>query len=415
MISAPTPPTALSAEERLNRLRLIRSENVGPITFRHLMARYASAADALKALPALAKRGGRSRRIRIASAADAQAELDALTALGGAMLHIGTPDYPSPLAMTDDAPPVLSVLGHPGLANQDVVAIVGSRKASTNGKRLAHRFARDLGEAGFIVASGLARGLDAAAHDGALETGTVAVVAGGVDVIYPRENTDLYHRIAERGAVVSEQPLGTVGQARHFPRRNRIISGLARAVLIVEATLDSGSLITARLAGDQGRDVMAIPGSPLDPRARGANDLIRKGATLIETPEEMIRHLREMPMSGLKTTASQGYQDAPLPATAPEPEGLPAAREALTEALGPTPVAIDDLVSDLGLSPTFVVGIILELELAGLAERHPGGRVSLLMAETTPETAREIDPVGTRNSGRPNAARSLKRRQTELF
>lgn len=407
MISA----SDLSAEERLNRLRLIRSENVGPITFRHLMARHATATEALKALPALAKRGGRSRRLRVASSADAQAELDALAALGGSMLHIGAKDYPAPLAMTDDAPPVLSVLGHSDLASKDVVAIVGSRKASTNGKRLAHRFAQALGEAGFVVASGMARGLDAAAHEGALETGTIAVVAGGVDVIYPRENTDLYNRIVSRGAVVAEQPIGTIGQARHFPRRNRIISGLARAVLIVEATLDSGSLITARLAGDQGREVMAIPGSPLDPRARGANDLIRKGAVLIETPVEMIRHLREMPIPELKTAASSDYREAPNGA-APEDTALSQARAALTEALSPTPVAIDDLVSDLDLSPSLVLGIILELELAGLAERHQGSRVSLLTPETAIETAQYAE-TGTEQPS--DVSRTPKRRQTELF
>jgi DNA processing protein len=395
----------LSAEERLNRLRLIRSENVGPITFRHLMARHATAADALRALPALAKRGGRNKRLRIASAAEAQAELDALAALGGVMLHLGTSDYPAALAATEDAPPVLGVLGHQGLLSRDVVAIVGSRNASTNGKRLAHRFARALGEAGFVVASGLARGLDAAGHEGALETGTIAVVAGGVDVIYPRENTRLYHDIVARGAVVAEQPVGAVGQARHFPRRNRIISGLARAVLVVEATLESGSLITARLAGDQGREVMAIPGSPLDPRARGGNDLIRKGAVLIETPDEMIRYLREMPMPELKTPSPADYGGAPEGTTAPRPSedalASEAARTALVEALSPTPVALDDLVVDLGMAPATVTALVLEMEVAGLVERHPGGRVSLLMSEDPPVT--------------PTASRAPGKRQTELF
>lgn len=381
----------LDDSERLDRLRLIRSENVGPITFRQLIIRYGSAADALEALPRLAQRGGRERKLRIVSRPEAQRELDRLQSAGGTMLHWGQPDYPAPLAATDDAPPVLSVLGHPHLLCEPVVAIVGSRNASTNGKRLAASFAQALGDAGFIVASGMASGIDTAAHQGSLNTGTIAVVAGGADVVYPKENTDLHREISARGAVVAELPMGTVGQARHFPRRNRVISGLSRAVLVVEATQRSGSLITARLAADQGRDVYALPGSPLDPRARGTNDLIRKGAALVETPEELIRLLRETPAPSLDTPPEQDFRPAPVQ-DAPE-DALIAARKALTHALSPTPVSMDELLEDLGVSPAVLATVLLEMELAGLIERHAGGRVSRL----APETRRDDDtmPQGT--------------------
>lgn len=380
------PGDPIGDAERVARLRLIRSENVGPITFRQLLIRYRSAEAALEALPSLAARGGRGRRLRIASLADAQRELEALEAVGGTMLHLGQKDYPTLLAATEDAPPVLSVLGHPHLVLEQVVGIVGSRSASTNGKRLASQFAKALGEAGYVVASGLARGIDAAAHQGSLDTGTVAVVAGGVDVIYPRENTDLYHDIVSRGAVVAELPMGTVGQARHFPRRNRVISGLARGVLVVEATQRSGSLITARLAADQGREVYAIPGSPLDPRARGGNDLIRKGANLIETPSELIRLLEDLPMPSLDAPPPHAFSGAPP--SDPDERDLAAARSRIGEALAPTPVEIDSLIADTGLPPALVAMVLLELELAGEVERLPGGRVARLAAEPN-ETSRQ--------------------------
>jgi DNA processing protein len=387
--------TEIDAAERLDRLRLIRSENVGPITFRQLILRYGTAAAALEALPRLAQRGGRGRRLRIASKAEAERELDALHRAGGTMLHWGQPDYPTPLAVTDDAPPVLSVLGHPHLLCRTVIAIVGSRNASTNGKRMAGGFAQALGEAGFVVASGLASGIDTAAHRGSLNSGTIAVVAGGADVIYPKENTELHAEIAARGAIAAELPMGTIGQARHFPRRNRIISGLARAVLVVEATQRSGSLITARLAADQGRDVYAVPGSPLDPRARGANDLIRKGAALVETPEELIRLLEETPAPSLDTPPERDF--IPAPVQAEDADVLAAARKALTRALSPTPVSLDDLIEDLGLTPAVLATVLLEMELAGLIERHAGGRVSRLAPDLSAEPegpARLREPQG---------------------
>jgi DNA processing protein len=274
-----TASTQLTDGERLERLRLTRTESVGPVTFRQLMARFGTAAEAIEALPELARRGGRHRPIRICPRDEAERERDALTAFGGTHLFPGEAGYPDTLSAIDDAPMVLSVVGAAPLLKREAVAVVGARNASTSGRSFARRLAADLAAAGLVVVSGMARGIDAAAHAGAAEA-TVAVLAGGVDVIYPRENADLYARIREQGLLVSEMSFGLQPQARHFPRRNRIISGLSRGVLVVEAALRSGSLITARLAAEQGRDVFAVPGSPLDPRCRGPNDLIRKGAIL---------------------------------------------------------------------------------------------------------------------------------------
>ncbi|WP_420416609.1 DNA-processing protein DprA [Pacificispira sp.] len=361
------PP--INDEDRVNRLRLIRSENVGPITFRQLMARYDSAERALDALPGLAGRAGRRRRLRIPDLTEIKSEMEALQAFGGRMLHLGDPDYPPLLAETEDAPPVLNAVGDQSLLHRPTLAIVGSRNASTNGKRMAAQFASEVGRAGFCIASGLAMGIDTAAHSGALATGTVAVLAGGINVIYPRENTNLYRAIAEGGTIVAEMPFGTVGQARHFPRRNRIISGLSRAVLIVEATLRSGSLITARLAADQGRDVFAIPGSPLDPRARGGNDLIRKGAALIETPDELLGALDTQLSAPQAALQFEPVEMAPR-------DGDDTLRDRLLTAMGPTAIALDDLVADLSADAGEVSSIILELELAGTVERRSGGKIA---------------------------------------
>ena len=277
MSSARLPPLA---GERLARIRLARTSRIGPVTFHEMLGHYGSATAALDALPELA----RTARLdtRAAPATSVQREAAALAERGGRFLVIGDDDYPASLAAIPDAPPVLSVIGDPALLARPAVAVVGARNASVNARRLAARFAAELGQAGQVITSGLARGVDAAAHEAALPTGTVAVLAGGVDVIYPPEHADLYREIAGRGLILSEAPLGAVPQARHFPRRNRIVSGLSRGVLVVEAALQSGSLITARQAADQGREVFAVPGSPLDPRARGTNRLIRDGAHLVE-------------------------------------------------------------------------------------------------------------------------------------
>jgi DNA processing protein len=375
---SPAAPRSLDDAERLAWLRLSRSENVGPVTFRRLLARFGDAASTLEALPDLARRGGGRRPIRIYAAAAAERELAALEAIGGRLLAVAEPDYPPALAALDHAPPVIMVLGRPELLRQKAVAVVGARNASANGRRLARDIANGLGRAGFLVASGMARGIDTAAHQGALESGTAAVVAGGLDVVYPPENENLHREIAARGVLVSEMPPGTVPQARHFPRRNRLISGMSLGVLVVEAAPRSGSLITARLALDQGREVFAVPGSPLDPRARGCNDLLRQGAGLVETADDVVQAL-----SGV-------IQPLPGPPEPPDflAEARPAApegevadgRATIEELLGPVPVAVDELVRQCHLSPAVVNMVLLELELAGRAERHPGNRISLIAA-----------------------------------
>ncbi len=364
------------ADERLDRIRLSRTATVGPIGFRQLLQRYGGAGTALDALPDLARQGGRRAPLRIPARSQAARECAAAAAAGGTVLVWGDPDYPHLLAQITDAPPVLTVLGDPGLLQCRAVAMVGARNASTNGRGMARALASSLTEAGFVVVSGLARGIDTAAHAGALENGrTVAVLAGGADVPYPPQNLDLYRRIAETGAVVSEMPPGTEPRAGHFPRRNRIISGLSEGVLVVEAAVRSGSLITARLAAEQGRDVMAVPGPPTDPRARGANGLIRQGAALVETSADVC--------AALATPVPPSIAAADPPPTAAaacDDRDIDGARAALIAALGPTPVSIDALVRDLDLPPAAVRGALLELEIAGQLERQTGGRVCLIGA-----------------------------------
>ena len=367
----------LNPAERLDWLRLIRSENVGPVTFYQLLQHYGSAAAALEALPEAARRGGRGRSLRICSRAEAERELVTLDKVGAHLLAWGEPDYPQALAAVEDAPPLISVKGRVEALRRRAVAVVGARNASTNGKRLARDIAADLGQRGLVVVSGLARGIDAAAHQGALATGTVAVIAGGIDVIYPEENRALHEAIADQGVLVAELPVGTVPQARHFPRRNRIISGISLGVLVVEAALRSGSLITARFALEQGREVFAIPGSPLDPRCRGTNDLIRRGATLAEGAEDVISAL-EGPLAGRPAAINQPLVTAPITNGNLSEKGLDQATARVLEALGPSPVPVDELVRQCQLSPAIVVTILLDLELAGRLERHAGNQVTLI-------------------------------------
>ena len=277
-------PARLPDNERLDRLRLIRSENVGPITFRSLLRRFGSARAAIEALPDLARRGGRSAPLRVCPFPQAEQELSAADRIGARLMTADDADYPEALAAIYDAPPLLYVLGDIALLRRQAVAIVGARNASANGRRLAQDIARDLGTAGFVVVSGLARGIDHAAHRGSLDSGTIAVVAGGIDIAYPPDNEELQREIGRRGAIVAEMPPGTVPQAKHFPRRNRLISGLSLGVLVVEAALQSGSLITARMALEQGREVLAVPGSPLDPRCHGTNNLRRSPPSLRVRP-----------------------------------------------------------------------------------------------------------------------------------
>ena len=370
-----TRPT-LSDAERLDWLRLTRSENVGPRTFFRLLDHFGSIAAALEEAPRLSVRGGRKRAIRIAARDDAEAEIEAAAAIGARLIAHGEPDYPEPLAEIDDPPPMISVLGDAGLAARRCLAVIGARNASAAGRRFARDIAADLGAAGFTVCSGMARGIDAAAHEGSLANGTVAVLAGGVDVVYPKENAELYERIVGQGAALSEQPPGTIPTAGHFPPRNRLISGLSLGVLVVEAAVRSGSLITARLALEQGREVFAVPGSPRDPRCRGPNDLIRSGATLTESAGDICDALE-----GLLRPGNLRFDSA-----APEPGGAPqmddsefaTARDNVIEKLGATPVTVDELVRECQMSPPAVQTVLLELELSGLIERQPGNRVSLV-------------------------------------
>jgi DNA processing protein len=363
----------LTDTQRVAWLQLIRSDNVGPVTFRELINHFGSAEAAIDALPSLAARSG--RQIRIASAKDAERELAALERLGGGMVALGEPDYPAWLRQIDDAPPLLSYRGALGTLSEPMVAIVGSRNASVAGRKIAAILAAGLGAAGYTIASGLARGIDAAAHEASLATGTAAVLAGGLDRLYPEENVPLAGRIIEAGGVqLTEMPLGHSPRGRDFPRRNRVVSGLALGVVIVEAAQRSGSLITARCAADQGRVVFAVPGSPLDPRAHGTNRLIKDGAILVTDAEEIVEALQPMRKQGrpeLPDIEEEGGEE-------PLRDAEESDRARVIEALGPTPVEIDTIIRFTGLRPATVHLVLLELDLAGRLERHPGQRVSLV-------------------------------------
>ncbi len=356
----------------VDRLRLIRTEGVGPITYRRLLDRYSNPADALDALPALARAGGRSS-IRIPSTADINRELEQVEAAGARLLFIGDPDYPALLAATDGAPPAIAVMGDAAALNRRAVALVGARNASTNGKHMADLLAYDLASSGLVVVSGMARGIDTAAHTGALRAGqTIAAIAGGIDNAYPAENAELQRRVAEGGAVVAEAPFGTAPQARHFPRRNRVIAGLSLAVIVVEAAPKSGSLITARLAAEMGRDLFAVPGSPLDARCRGSNDLIRTGAHLVESASDVIAFL-----PSVRAATRIGVSEAPEPFT-PVPVDLSDVRRTLLENLGHDPTEIDELIRYNGLPSAIVHAALLELELGGIVSILPNNRACLI-------------------------------------
>jgi DNA processing protein len=362
----------ISEETKLDWLRLIRSENVGPRTFRALLDHCGGARAAIEALPELARRGGAGGAARICSQEEAKRELAAMKKLGIGLLAMGEPDYPYRLAMIDDAPPLLAVRGHLATLASPMVAIVGARNASAAGVRLAERLARELGEAGFAIVSGLARGIDAGAHRGSLASGTVAMLAGGHDHIYPPEHTGLAEAILAQGALVSEMPLGWQPRAADFPRRNRLISGLATGVLVVEAAKRSGSLITTRLALEQGREVFAVPGSPLDPRAEGSNELIKQGATMVTKADDVISVLRPILGSSVELRVEEPEQASPPPG-----QPRPTERSRILTLLGPTPTPLDDLIRLSGFSAAIVRTVLLELELAGRIERHGGGLVSL--------------------------------------
>jgi len=365
----------LTDQQRIDWLRLIRAENVGPRTFRALINEFGGAARALTRVSELARRGGRGS-LRIPTHEEAEAEIEAAGRIGVRLVAVGEPEYPPLLRETDGAPPLLAVRGQLDVLTRPAVALVGSRNASAAGSRFASVLARDLGAAGFVVVSGLARGIDAAGHRASLDTGTVAVLAGGSDRIYPAEHAGLADEIVGRGAAVSEMPMGWEPRARDFPRRNRIIAGMSFGVVVVEAAERSGSLITARLANELGREVFAVPGSPIDPRSAGTNRLLRDGATLVTSAADIIEVLepimgRPEPSSPMREPLAGGGDTEP-----PAADDL--LRGRIVELLSPAPVAIDELARAAHAPASAVQIVLLELELAGRLERHGGGMVSLL-------------------------------------
>lgn len=396
----------LDDAETIDWLRLIRSENVGPRTFRTLLERYGSAGDALRALPRLAQRAT-SRAIGIFSVADAEAEWNRARKLNIRFVALCEPAYPDALRSIDAPPPLLAVAGRVEVLARPTVGIVGSRNASASGLVFTERLARGLAEAGYVIASGLARGIDVKAHVASLDTGTVAVLAGGHDHIYPSEHEGLARRLCERGALISEMPIGWEPRAREFPRRNRIVAGLSLGVVVVEASRRSGSLITARFANEQGREVFAVPGSPLDARAEGTNDLIRQGATLCTSAEDVVSALAPLRDGGpapaalgeaprlapdaeplwdeldLSDEAGGGRAEAAPSALPRAPEPMPPSTTAteptarIAALLGPTPLLVDELIRASGLAPRTVQAALVELELDGAVLRHDGNRVSL--------------------------------------
>lgn len=363
----------LTDEQRLDWLRLIRSQNVGPRTFRALINHFGGARAAIEALPALARRGGGGGAPQICSRAEAERETDAARKMGAAFVAIGEADYPRRLQMIDDAPPLLAVRGNRGALALPAVAIVGSRNASAAGLKITQRLAHGIGAAGFATVSGLARGIDAAAHRASVDTGTIAVLAGGQDRLYPPEHAQLVEDILPNGIVLSEMPFGWEPRARDFPRRNRLISGLSLGVVIVEAAKRSGSLITARLALEQGREVFAVPGSPLDPRAEGTNGLLKQGATPVTEAADIVSVLQ--PIIGIEP-AREPEGVGGEPAEQVEPAADERAR--ILGLLSPVPTSIDDLIRLSETSPRVVRVVLLELEIAGRLERHGGGLVSLI-------------------------------------
>jgi DNA processing protein len=366
----------LAQEKTADVLRLIRSENVGPVTFFKLLSYFGSVAKALDAIPDMSVKGGRARPIKIASAAVVKEEMDKAEAFGARILVYGHPDYPQLLHTVHDAPPVIMTLGNAKLWNRGVnIGMVGARNASANGCRFTQKTAQDLGKAGICVISGLARGIDAAAHNGALATGTVGVIAGGIDTQYPPENKDLYTKLAAEGGIISEQPFGFAPQARSFPARNRIISGMSHGLVVVEASLKSGSLITARQAAEQNRDVFAVPGSPMDPRCKGTNQLLREGAVVTESADDVLQHVRNYQNTPL--AEPQGGNFRPAAMKAPSEAELSEARKDVMRKLGHEPVLVDELIAQCQLTAGVVMTVLLEMELAGRLYRHPGNRVSL--------------------------------------
>lgn len=365
---------SLAAESLVDILRLIRTPNVGPVTFFQLMMRYGTAADALTALPNLSIRGGRKQAIKIFSKSEAEQEIEKVTKFGAKFVRYGDAEYPELLRYISDAPPLLCVKGNSSAyQNHPLVAMVGSRNASANACQFAQKIAREVGSSGIHVVSGLARGIDSFAHKGALSAGTIAVIAGGIDNIYPPENAALYSEIMQNGIVISEQPFGQIPFAGAFPSRNRIIAGMSHATLVVEASPKSGSLITARLALEYNRELMAVPGSPLDPRAKGCNQLIKQGAHVAEEAADIVQLIHASKQLLLRETAPALF----TPAAGNDAE-IAGAHPIILAKMSPTAISIDELVEQCGLSVAIMQAALLELELAGKIRRVVGGKIALV-------------------------------------
>ncbi|MCD7108793.1 DNA-processing protein DprA [Rhizobium sp. DKSPLA3] len=373
---------ALTDRQRIAWLRLIRSDNVGPVTFRDLINHVGSAETALEMLPELSRRGGSTRAIRIATVAEAERELAIAARCGARFVGIGEPDYPAALRQIDGAPPLLAVKGRASTGTAPALGIVGARNASISGAKFAAMIARDVGRAGYTIISGLARGIDTAAHCASLDTGTIAVLAGGIDKPYPPENVPLLDEItAGHGLAITEMPFGWEPRARDFPRRNRLIAGVALGLAVVEAASRSGSLITARYAADFGRLVFAVPGSPLDPRCHGTNGLLKDGAVVTTEARDILEALAPLSRIDLfdQPLARETESEMDIGMARRPVAELPGDRErdAIIDALGPTPVETDDIIRHTGCPASAVYLVLLELDLAGRLHRHPGGLVSL--------------------------------------
>lgn len=370
-------PHPLTDQERAAWWRLSRTSGIGPITFFKLIEQYKTATEAINWLPELSRRGGRKIPFSVFGTAQAEDEIAALNHVGARLIAACEPDYPDLLRQIDDAPPVLTVRGNPQTwVNKNCLALVGGRNASLPGRKMAENLAKDLGARGYVVVSGMARGIDTAAHEGSLKTGTVAVMAGGVDVVYPPENESLYREICAQGAVISEHPAGTAPKMPYFPRRNRLISGMCAGTCVVEATVSSGSLITARMAAEQGRDVFAVPGSPMDPRAGGPNRLIREGAVLVERADHITDHLTLFKSQGHLLEAATGDYDRNE--SLPDDQIMEQTRKTIRQALSFTPIVVDEMARACQLNIQAVQIALLEMELSGLVQRLPGNRIVLL-------------------------------------
>ena len=375
--SAGSKGIALTDRQRLAWLRLIRSDNVGPATFRDLINHFGSAETALEALPELSRRGGSTRSVRVASREETLAELDFAQRFGAGFIGIGEPGYPQALRQVEGAPPLIAVKGNASVLRQPAIGMVGARNCSVSGAKFAAMLAREIGRAGYSIVSGFARGIDTAAHRASIATGTIGVLAGGLDKPYPPENEPLVvEMLRENGLLISEMPFGWEPRARDFPRRTRLIAGIGLGLVVIEAAARSGSLITARYAGNFGRLVFAVPGSPLDPRSEGANGLIKDGASLITGANDIIEAMA--PVSRIDLFSPQQlsepiYEDD-------KPMALPPSereRDLIVSALGPTPAEIDDIIRHTGLPAQSVYLVLLELDLAGRLHRHAGGMVSI--------------------------------------